>query len=381
MKALRAVRSRQLSVPVPEATLKSRIVQLQDGKPTDLAPPEEELLAARSLGESGFDFDAVETNARIDFWQLGDLGPVTTDEPLELAVFDRFHREKRKKLRTRELPRSLPENALVRVNPTLYFACPELIVTQMAARLSVPQLVQLIMELCGYYTLGPIASPQSRPRYQIPPVTTIDRIARYLSFVKVRGGAKKLREALGLAMEGSASPGETRVAMMMSIPSELGGYGFPKPALNATLAVPERELGRVAGERYELDAFWQDARTDLEYESTEFHLDPLSAASLVAARDRDPNADPEAVMRRRELIAKADADRRRLRDLQYLGIRVVPVTPFDLRDVRRMDQVAYALAANAIPDERDFEDWAADLEDLAYSSLREYLLRCIMQVR
>lgn len=377
LKALRAIRYRQLGIAIPEATLASRIVQLHDERPSNPAPHKwEEQAPARSLEESGFDFEAIEANAYVDFWRLGDLGPITADEPLELAVFDRSHRTMRKKLRTRELPRSLPEDALVQVDPSLYFVCPELIVLQMTARLDIPQLVQLIMELCGRYALAPTESIQGRSQYQIPPVTTINRIERYASLVRARGGAKKLQQALGLALEGSASPGETKVAMMMSFPPELGGYGFPKPMLNASVTVPESELGRVAGDRYELDAFWQDAHTDLEYESTEYHLDPLSAASLVAARDRDPNADPEAVVRRRLLIAKADADRRRLRDIQYLGIQVVPVTSFDLGDVRRMDQVAYALAASSLPNKHDdFDKWADHLEERSYTNLRRSLLK------
>ena len=83
-------------------------------------------------------------------------------------------------------------------------------------------------------------------------------------------------------------------------------------------------------------------------------------------------------MRRREYIAKADADRRRFRDLQFLGIHVIPVTSFDLSSVRRLDQVAYALAKNINgPDAKGLEDWAADLDERSYRERRRRLLRSL----
>ena len=398
-RALRAVRFRELAVPVAQLTpwsqearlpMQEKIAQpglgrgeiaapsFGQGKITEQIADQAILPDSRTLADEGFPFQDTEVNMRLELWQLGDVGPFTQEKPLELAVFDRVHRTRGKKYRTRELPQTLPADALVRVNPNLYFVCPELIVSQMAPSLSVIQLTKLIMELCGRYSLSPVGNQRNNAKYQLEPVTSLERIKRYSNLTKVRGGAKTLRQALNYAMEGSASPSETILALMMSLPQELGGYGFMKPTLNATLMVPDEHIGRVGGLKYSLDAFWQDAYTDLEYESVEFHLDPLAAASLVAAKDGNRDSDSSAEMRRREYIAKADADRRRLRDLQYLGIRVIPVTSFDLSNVRRFDQVAYALARNFDwPNVKDFEDWVADLNEDAYRQRRQRLLQSL----
>jgi len=399
LRALRAVRYRELAVPVAlltpqpqEARLPGRgkiaTLSPEHGKPTAPAPergkttapsPEQVLLPDwPTLADEGFPFQDVEANMRLELWQLGDVGPFTPERPLELAVFDRARRTRGKKYRTRELSRALPADAIVRVNPSLYFVCPELIVAQMAPSLSAMQLAKLIMELCGSYSLSPTADRHSKAKYQLEPVTSLERIKRYAKLTKVRGGAKTLREALSYALEGSASPGETVLALMMSLPRESGGYGFAKPALNASLTVPNEHIGRVGGTKYSLDAFWQEAYTDLEYESVEFHLDPLAAASLVAAKDGERDSDPSVEMRRREYITKADADRRRFRDLQFLGIHVIPVTAFDLSGVRRLDQVAHALAKNINgPDAKGLEDWAADLDERSYRERRRRLLRSL----
>ena len=379
LRALRAVRFRGLAVPVTQLTPQSQEAQLPGQEKATLPSPDPVLPRnLRTLADEGFPFQDIETNMRLELWQLSDVGAFTPERPLELAVFDRTHRTRGKKYRTRELPRTLPSGALVRVNPNLYFVCPELIVSQMAPSLSAIQLAKLIMELCGRYSLSPAEDRRNKTKYQLEPVTSLERIKRYSNLTKVRGGAKTLREALNYALEGSASPSETILALMMSLPQELGGYGFVKPALNASLTVPDEHIGRVGGLKYSLDAFWQDAYTDLEYESVEFHLDPLAAASLVATKDGKLDSDSSAEMWRREYIAKADADRRRLRDLQVLGIHVIPVTSFDLSNVRRLDQVAYALAKNTIgPHANGLEDWIANLDESSYRERRQYLLQSL----
>ncbi len=267
------------------------------------------------------------------------------ESPLELGVFDRNKTRTRLRSRVRMLSRDLPADALVRVDPTLYFVGPELIVLQMASQRSDVELAQIIMELCGSYTPSPVPDNNGKTPclYKVPPVTTIARIRAYVDRFRQRGGKQVLYSALGMALEGAASPAETNLALAMSLPRSMGGYGLPISSINASVSAPDDERNNVGGDSYALDVFWQDAYADLEYESTEYHLDPLAAASLVAARDERDSADPEVVAWRRERIAKADADRRRMRDLQYLGLLVIPVTNFDLLSVHRMDQVARAL--------------------------------------
>ena len=379
LRALRAARHRHFALPIPQLTPRSVKVRLPCREEVEPPAPDEDSLARTpTLEDLSFPFESAEANAKVDLWQLGSLGAFTQDRPLELAVFDSGHRVNRKKSRVRRISRSLPADSLVRVNPYLYFVCPELVVLQMASRLTPIRLAQLAMELCGSYSLSPDPELREAAHFQLPAVTTIARIRHYSRIVRVWGGTKTLRQALDLAAEGSASPGETALALAMSLPAELGGYGFPKPSLNALLATPEDEVGRIGGGDYYLDALWQTAFVDLEFESTGFHLDPLAAAALVAARDQNPDADPEAVAWRRELIAKADADRRRLRDIQYLGIQVIPVTTFDLDDSRRMDQVAYALAKRFWAHDRDgFCHWSDSLDEHSYRELRQNLLKVL----
>lgn len=381
LRALQAARFRDMTVPLPRLAVR-RCRALLPGQDVPKTQPEfeEPWPTGASLEEEGFAFDLVESNAQVDLFALGDLGTFTAERPLELAVFDYAHRVRRKKCITRVLRRSLPETSLVRVTPHLYFVCPELIVLHMSARLDALELCQLIMELCGTYAFEPVGGEDRRCSYDVSPVTTLARIRHYAAQVRTRGGTATLRHALDLAMEGSASPAETRLALMMSLPAAMGGYGFAKPALNAMVTVPDQECGNVGGATYYLDAFWQDAYADLEYESIEFHLDPMAAEALVAARDHDPQVEAGVNEARRAYVKKGDADRRRARDLQYLGLSVIPVTGFDLQELRRVDQVARALARCH---ERalgvDMSDWATTLDDGAYRERRAALLQRLKQ--
>lgn len=354
LRALRAVRCRGLSVWLAYPPTVECIAYLPGQVPSkdasdDLTPWEDEAFckvveAGPTLEDIGFDFPSVESNTRVDYWRLGDMGGFTAKRPLELGVFAPGQRVRRKKSFTRLLPRTLPVDALVRVSPHLFFVCPELVVMHLAAQMSSIQLAKVIMELCGNYALSPNPDESAKAMYGLEPVTTLERIRCYMGRIRVHGGLSRMKMALDMAMEGSASPGETRMALMMSLPTELGGYGFEQPLLNAKIETPEEERDHVSGAVYYPDAFWQEAYADLEYESVDFHLDPLAAESLVTAREGGGQADPEVESMRLVRIRKADADRRRMRELQYLGVQLVPVTSFDLGSVSRMDQVACSLA-------------------------------------
>ncbi len=381
LRALRAARFRELAIALPRPAVSRAAVRLPGQWRRALeghAEPQDFLLASGSLAEERFPFDAVESNAKVDFFALGDIGAFSARRPLELAVFSQKQKAWRTACHTHVLKQSLPSSSLICVNPILYFVCPEIIAVQLASRLDALELALLIMELCGTFSPEAIARDGRRCNFGVEPVATIESIRQYAKLIRSRGGAQTLKQALSIALEGAASPSEAKLALAMSLPAEMGGYGFDKPALNAKLNVPDGERDRVGAKTYYLDAFWQDAYTDLEYESTEFHLDPLVAEGLVAVRDDATKADPEAVRWRHAYISKADADRRRLRDLQYLGCKVIPVTTFDLQATGRMDQVARSLARNF---ERStgasMDDWSDALDEHAYRERRRTLLEAL----
>lgn len=334
LRLLRALRTR--SYRGREVWLPTVDLTAADALPDDLPSDDE----AGSLAESGFDFDAVVAGKKVDFERFYDLGPFTADRPLELGVFDLNKRISLKTAKSRVLSRRLPASALLRINRNLYVAAPELALVQIAETATLMQLTQVIMELCGTYspTPHPTVDHPETAMYKIPAVTTRAAIAAFAGRVRAKVRARNLiRQALEIAREGAASPAETNLALMLGLPLERGGYGFGMPRLNAQLDVPEDELAYVGQPYYTPDLYWPDFNADIEYESTEFHLDPLygipssrlSSDKVQAWRD--------------SCIARGAHDRMRLRDIQTLGVRVIPVVANDLHDVRSLDCVARAL--------------------------------------
>jgi len=293
------------------------------------------LTLADMAQERSFDFDAVRAQAKVDLPGVGDLGAFTPDDPCHLGVFSRRDRVWRKAVRCHLLSRSLPVESLVIMGPQLAFAAPELAVIQMSATAEPLVLVQTIMELCGSYSVSPVPVDDvydTGTVFGVPPVMSLQSLDALAARVRVPN-KQALTRAMELALEGAASPAEANLALALSLPVVQGGYQMGTPALNVRVDVPEHLVPRVSQQTYFLDVFYEDCLVDLEYESTAFHLDPLLSLDAKAFG-----------LWRQGNVIKADADRRRARELAVLGIRPIPVTAYDLRSVTRMDQVAWSLA-------------------------------------
>ena len=65
-----------------------------------------------------------------------------------------------------------------------------------------------------------------------------------------------------------------------------------------------------------------------------------------------------------------------MRDLQFLGLHVVPVTNYDLKDIYRLDKVACAVARHLdAAGLLNWESWHESLEASGYRGSRVRLLR------
>jgi hypothetical protein len=91
-------------------------------------------------------------------------------------------------------------------------------------------------------------------------------------------------------MDGSFSPMETAIALMLTLPAALGGYGLPKPILNTRLR--GTELRPAASSQHEIlpDLYWPEREVVLEYDSREHHGEegssPLNGEKLTHDAER-----------------------------------------------------------------------------------------------
>ena len=132
--------------------------------------------------------------------------------------------------------------SFVHIEDGLYVSSPEACFLQLAGVLSAAQLIRVGFEFCGWYALDEDDPRGFRNR---EPLTSAAALRRYLSRAEGVRGRKRALEALRFIADGSASPMETVLTMLLCLSTALGGYGLPLPRLK----VPYGFRGRL--ERFE----------------------------------------------------------------------------------------------------------------------------------
>lgn len=167
----------------------------------------------------------------------------------------------------------------------VFLASPELALLHYASHADLADAIALAFELCGTYRLGGLLGFEKADR----------------------------------ALDGSASPMETALAMLLSLPGTLGGYGLPSPRLNARIDVSSKNGLNQSKHYYVADLYWPEARFAVEYDSDRWHVGP-------------------------ERIGQ-DAARRNA--LLFQGVNVVTVCSQQIMSESKMDDVA-RIAARAL---------------------------------
>lgn len=145
---------------------------------------------------------------------------------------------------------------------------PEETFVQMANSLSLLDTIRLGFELCGFYAHHPNGD---RGFMSSVPLTSTSKLSRFVDSCQGAYGVKNARRALRCIKDGSASPMETAVHMLLCLSPKLGGFGFPSACLNYRVNLSERAR-KIAQRNYvECDLYWPAVKCAVEYDSDEFH--------------------------------------------------------------------------------------------------------------
>lgn len=169
----------------------------------------------------------------------------------------------------------------------------------------------LAMELCGSYLLRPDLPQgfQTMPK----PLSSTPALARQIGRNRGMPGTAQALRALFHACDGSASPMESALVLLLVLPASVGGYGLPLPQLNPKVDITTASSRLLDGVRsVRPDVLWPDAKVGLEYDSRSFHTQN-----------------------------NADHDRARRTALQTAGIEPISITPQLVSDVEAFDEVAH----------------------------------------
>lgn len=183
--------------------------------------------------------------------------------------------------------RSLPSGsfraiALEGAAEPLFVACPELAFAHLAASLSFARAVHLGYELCGTY-----APDDSRPFgvRNRSPLATPDSIAAYLDQAGAVRGAGPARVALPHVLALSASPRESTLSMLLTLPYARGGSNIAHPRMNAVIPLGKRNRWAADRSHFRCDLLWPEQNVAVEYDSTLCHTGPTRIAADAARRN------------------------------------------------------------------------------------------------
>ena len=191
------------------------------------------------------------------------------EKPYEVLVRDSNLHRKTKFVKYRNCSMELPNGSLCRIHKDLYVVSPEFLFLRMAKSSTIIELITLGFELTGTYVNR--ESIGSGFQTCKNPLTSTAKITRYLSKANRIGGLSKAKRAVRWILDDSASPRETELACLLTLPMSLGGYALPTPSLNHSIQAEKEKLSALNRQAVIVDIAWPDKRLAIEYDSTQWH--------------------------------------------------------------------------------------------------------------
>ncbi|WP_180326743.1 DUF559 domain-containing protein [Raoultibacter phocaeensis] len=139
---------------------------------------------------------------------------------------------------------------------------------QAAQRNDLIFLLQLGYELCGTYQSWLTGVPT---RYQVKPLASVRALRCYVSKNPSLKGARKAQHAIRYLADGSASPRETKQAIVFGLPMRYGGYGLGIPRMNYEVHANKAARAISGKSSFRCDLCWPEHKLDVEYQSRECH--------------------------------------------------------------------------------------------------------------
>lgn len=188
-----------------------------------------------------------------------------TSKPYHLAFGNPSQATARSDVRRHVHTVPLPRGALIRIDRNTLISSPELLLPELAARNDFDEVDLALVgyELCGTYSLDPNEASWSGLIDGVGAITNKRRIASMVQRLGCRHGVARARRALELFEDGSNSPMETILALLLHLPRRLGGLGLGPVVMNKRVAT-------TAGDRW-VDIYFPASRVGVEYKGRKPH--------------------------------------------------------------------------------------------------------------
>lgn len=166
-----------------------------------------------------------------------------------------------------------PPRSFVQVAPQVFVASPELSFVQIAQHSSFPKTLLYGYALCGVFALDEERYSGLADRRRL---ISARHLNSYVDACAGHRGIGAARDAAQYVRDNSASPRESKLSMVTTLPLCRGGKGFPAAKLNKRIDIPERFAWSGGRNYYVADLYWEGCKVTAEYDSDLEHANRVS---------------------------------------------------------------------------------------------------------
>ena len=162
-----------------------------------------------------------------------------------------------------------PRRAFTQVAPGILLASPELSFLQTRRNATFVDTLLYGYALCGNFALDE-DSPTGLVNRNSP-LTTPRRLENFANACTHMNGARIAKTRARYVRAGSASPRESKLSLLTTLPLQYGGKGLPAAQLNKKIPIPARYKWSGGRNYYVADLYWENAKVTVEYDSDLAH--------------------------------------------------------------------------------------------------------------
>lgn len=191
------------------------------------------------------------------------------DRPLHLVVPERRLGHKMADAVAHAWRGPLPEGSLCRLSGDNTIASPALTFAQMAAKVSLPEAVEIGCHLCSTFAIEDSGHNYAGEREQ---VVSLESLRSYVQLLPpYTRGIRKIKAALEYVVEYTASPMEIFLGMEYGMPPKVGGQESLTLHANQNIEIDRHIQELLESSHLKGDLYLPDFNADLEYDSYEYH--------------------------------------------------------------------------------------------------------------
>lgn len=213
---------------------------------------------------------------------------------------------------------TFPRHALLALSRDVYCLTPEYLFVRFCARADKLSALQFGMSICSTFNIR-----EDETLYNQPPVCSVAEVQKLCSEAVGYYGVKHAQWCSKYIADGSASPREMVLYLLLRLPMYLGGYGLSGAQCNYPVRIGQNVNGDSEVLRF-ADLCWPEERVCVEYDSTVYHA----------------------------LEEKIAADSARRSEFLKLGYTVVSITNNEINDLgcfRKSAHVISKLLGKRVP--------------------------------